>query len=183
MGCCSFVRFDKARTTADFLQGDPEYGSFIISIEMTDYSNETSKFRKCKRDRQMILDFMHSTIVPDKDIQQNEISIRFIFTIPFSKKNHSLFLKPFNMEYYYTRLCIKQSFELLNIRQAYLQSMKTRWKNEIFYTLVGGFGDRRLRSEGTDRGFWIRLSLVFIYMIVGGSQIIMFLKSIIFEVD
>jgi len=42
---------------------------------------------------------------------------------------------------------------LLNIRQAYLQSMKTRWKNEIFYTLVGGFGDRRLRSEGTDRGF------------------------------
>ena len=153
MGCCSFVRFDKARTTADFLQGDPEYGSFIISIEMTDYSNETSKFRKCKRERQMILDFMHSTIVPDKGVQQNEVSIRFIFTIPFSKKNHSLFLKPFNMEYYYTRLCIKQSFELLNIRQAYLQSMKTRWKNEIFYTLVGGFGDRRLRSEGTDRGF------------------------------
>ena len=115
--------------------------------------------------------------------RQNEVSIRFIFTIPFSKKNHSLFLKPFNMEYYYTRLCIKQSFELLNIRQAYLQSMKTRWKNEIFYTLVGGFGDRRLRSEGTDRGFWIRLSLVFIDMIVGGSQIIMFLKSIILEVD
>lgn len=105
MGCLPAreKKYVDAKTSADFLGNAPEYGIFMIYVEIHDNTlfENWSKTKKgwVQKSRQMILNFVGVSVV--EVLPQNSSSLVFKYRIPFSKEGFKVFQKPFVLEFDY----------------------------------------------------------------------------------